>query len=105
MRESYGIEVDSRTGKPEFFSRWSPELQKIYLRGKAKRGGADVDLLDEIIHDVIKNIGPKLARFSVDLPALIAAAIRELKTRQKSSGPKQTCSGRCDDCRPKCWET
>jgi hypothetical protein len=110
MREN-GIEIDTRTGRPEFWNWWNNETKKAYLRGKAKRAGVDVDALEEIIHDVIKSLGPDLRHLRYDIAAEIQKAIRELKASQaraKAYKPyveKQTCSGRCEGCKPKCWET
>jgi hypothetical protein len=107
MREN-GIEIDSRTKRPEFWTTWPDEQKRIWLRGRAQRAGVPVDELEEIIVDVIKSCGPELRQLRRDIPGEVAAAIRELKktnsTRKTISG-KSTCSGRCENCRPKCWET
>jgi len=71
---------------PKNYTEEQRKFKNLSLRRRVQKAGWDVNLIDEIIADVIKTIGPDLRRcFSVDLPAKINAAIAELKS-QKSRG-------------------
>ena len=75
---------------------WSGEGWRKFQKTAALRARAakviDINLLDSIIADVMKTIGPQLRQFKIDLPAKINEAIRELKA-QKSRGVSSTKAG------------